>query len=101
MELNKWIESTNHYMDTFEFKYGVTPFSEWQWPVGASIVYLITIFGLKYGLPFQLSLKYPQALHNLILSLGSFVVLSGLLYDLAMAMLKVGLIRIFVNLRYF
>lgn len=92
MELTKWIESTNHYMDTFEFKYGVTPFSEWQWPAGASIVYLITIFGLKYGLPFQLSLKYPQALHNLILSVGSFVVLTGLLYDLAMAMLKVGVI---------
>lgn len=92
MELTKWIESTNHYMDTFEFKYGVTPFSEWQWPAGASIVYLITIFGLKYGLPFQLSLKYPQALHNLILSVGSFVVLTGLSYDLAMAMLKVGVI---------
>ncbi|RIA84250.1 ELO family [Glomus cerebriforme] len=59
----------------FQWKVGITPFSNWQFIVGAWATYFVTIISLKSIMsstsPF--SMRYISAIHNLILCILSAV----------------------------
>ncbi|CAG8460554.1 2614_t:CDS:2 [Funneliformis caledonium] len=67
----------------FQWKVGITPFSNWQFVVGAWATYFVTIIGLKAIMssttPF--SMRYGTAAHNLILCLLSAIMFGYAVID--------------------
>jgi hypothetical protein len=63
------------------WKEGETPFSDRKYILAASVIYLVTIFALRYGTPRPIRLKWPMALHNLFLFILSLAMLLGVLSE--------------------
>jgi len=67
----------------FKFTYGVTPFSQFHIIPTVLVIYLVTIFSIKFLManrkPF--SLKYITILHNAILCLWSLAMCVGIVYE--------------------
>ncbi|EAL71440.1 GNS1/SUR4 family protein [Dictyostelium discoideum AX4] len=67
----------------FKFKFGTTPFSQFQILPSVISLYLVIIFSIKFLMrnrkPF--SLKYVSILHNAILCIWSLVMCVGILYE--------------------
>jgi len=66
----------------FQWKYGTTPFSHFQVPILASIMYLISLFALKNFMKDRkpLSLKTITLVHNVFLTCISLVMFCGATY---------------------
>ncbi|KAF2070079.1 hypothetical protein CYY_008605 [Polysphondylium violaceum] len=67
----------------FKFQYGVTPFSQFHIIPTVLVIYLVSIFSIKYLMtnrkPF--SLKYVTIIHNAILCLWSLAMCVGIVYE--------------------
>eukprot|EP01132_Coremiostelium_polycephalum_P003798 gene3798-4727_t len=78
---SNWTELID--MEGFEFKLGVTPFSQFHIIPTVLVIYLATIFGIKAFMknrePF--SLKSVVVGHNLILCLWSVIMCAGVIYE--------------------
>jgi len=76
----RWEDLYNPY--NFEWKYGVTPFSNFHVVVGGILVYLLTVFCLRSWMegkaPF--AMKRATQVHNVILCLWSLAMFLGIAY---------------------
>ncbi|KAM9980780.1 hypothetical protein ACTFIY_003083 [Dictyostelium cf. discoideum] len=68
----------------YKFNFGVTPFSQFQIIPTVLVIYLVTIFSIKFLMknrkPF--SLKSISILHNAILCIWSLIMCVGVLYEI-------------------
>ncbi|EAL70227.1 hypothetical protein DDB_G0274669 [Dictyostelium discoideum AX4] len=68
----------------YKFNFGVTPFSQFQIIPIVLVIYLVTIFSIKFLMknrkPF--SLKFISILHNAILCIWSLIMCVGVLYEI-------------------
>ncbi|CAB4374221.1 unnamed protein product [Rhizophagus irregularis] len=82
-DTSRWDYSqfTNPY--EFQWKVGITPFSNWQFVVGVWATYFVTIVSLKYIMSFRapFSMRYITAIHNLFLCIVSAVMCGYAIID--------------------
>lgn len=72
------------YYDNFEWVRGKTPFSSFEFPVVASIVYLIVVFGIQNYKKTRKPTDVTQyiILHNAFLIVISAAIFFGTIYEL-------------------
>jgi len=85
--MEEYWTSVSKWTDEFRFEHGVTPLSHYTYIFGASILYLITIYAVRYLTPKPMRFKFLQALHNLVLTVGSAVMLLGTLTEVYLRLL--------------
>jgi len=68
----------------FQYKTGVTPLTNWPWPVTLCFGYLISVYFLHQYMKGkqQWNLFYLRVVHNVILCFGSFIMVLGMLREL-------------------
>jgi len=91
------MDQLDRYIDTWEWKTGVTPLSHWTAPVFGSIGYLIlvslVVFVMRYRKPFDL--KTVSIVHNVFLTVLSAVMMLAIIHAAFLRASKDGLHSLF------
>jgi hypothetical protein len=76
----------------FRYQTGVTPLTDWPWPVSLCFGYLFSVAVLYYWMKERKSfdLYYLRVLHNVFLCFGSFAMVLGMLKELVAVYQKGG-----------
>lgn len=73
------------YVHEWRFEPNVTPFSQWYWPVMASILYFVIVYSIQFMMTTRKPLDIPYFLfcHNMTLCVASLALAIWLTYTLA------------------